>query len=206
MSYDELSHHGHWYFKGVQFFNQLLTQNQLQSFQGLRWAFHISSHIFLQYLQLWDILSVQAKLTNMSLIRTPLIDSLTNTLDRKGFISSLYWSLLNKSQVNLYILGRTGCGKYIGELNREMRLLVLEQVLLVSPLTIHRLSHIFVIHRAYGTIGSVLTALSVGPLPPADLLHMLWHCSKLVCYWHLIIETISVMIIQIEIMICYHVY
>lgn len=119
-----------WRLAGICNISQLYNQNILKSFLELQTEFNLPRHQFYRYLQVRHALSGQEK---------------------KGLISHICSYLLSAIQDSMSLPSRRGWIEDLGEVNDETWDMCLQAGPITSVSQSHRLSHLFLLHRAYRT-------------------------------------------------------
>lgn len=187
-----------WEELGIKYVSQLFNGLTLKSFTVIQGEFEIPRTNFYKYLQLWHAIQTQARTTKLQYTDHILIQSIIMEKDKKGMISRCYNTLLNQLQDSSKLPCRQGWENDVGTIGGEDWDLCLSAAPLLSVSASQRLSHLYLLYRAYRTpLQLHKRGLRDSPLFPkcerdnGDLLHMLWKCPKLFRCWREIIDTES---------------
>lgn len=102
-------------------------------------------------IQLHHAIQTQAKTTKLQLTDHMLIQSILMEKDKKGMIFRCYNILLNQLQDSSRLPCRNGWENDVGAIDGESWDLCLSAAPLVSVSASQRLSHLYLLHRAYRT-------------------------------------------------------
>lgn len=187
-----------WRNAGIHNISQLFHQNILKSFMELQSKFGLPRHQFYRYLQLRHALQTQSRSAALALVTHPLINDIFYGQEKKGLISHIYSHLLSAIQDTANLPCRRRWIEDLGEVSEDIWDTCLQTGPLTSVSQTHRLSHLFLIHRAYRTpIQLHRWGRRDSPLCPkrcgeeGSLIHLMWRCPKLHCYWGDVTDTIS---------------
>lgn len=117
---------------------------------------------------------------------------------RKGLISRAYSFLLCSVQDHTLLKSRARWVTDIGAIDGDQWNMALEALPAVSVSAVHKLSQLFILHRAYRTPDKLYgwgqrdsPLCSKCSLVRGDFIHMIWHYPKLAQYRAEIVQVIS---------------
>lgn len=187
-----------WEDAGIKYISQLYQDNTLKSFQQIQTEFGIPHNNFYKYLQLRHALQTQNRTVRIQPTEHPIIQDVFMDEVKKGMISRCYNTLIARIQDPSRLPCRQRWEEDIGAIDGDTWEICLMNAPLVSISTSQKLSHLYLLHRAYRTpLQLYKWGIRDSPLCPkcerdhGNLLHMIWKCPKLFRYWKEVLDTIS---------------
>lgn len=178
-----------WDDAGIKYISQLYQDNTFKSFHQIQIEFGIPHNNFYKYLQLRHALQTQNRTVRIQQTDHAIIQDVFMDEDKKGMISRCYNTLFVRIQDPSKLPYRQRWEEDIGRIDWDSWDLCLMNAPLVSISASQKLSHLYLLHRAYRTpLQLYKWGIRDSPLCPkcerdhGDLLHMVWKCPKLFRY------------------------
>lgn len=135
---------------------------------------------------------------SLSVTTSPLLLEIVQVDARKGLISKIDATLLSSIQGPASLKCRAKWVANIGDIDGDQWDMALESIPAISISASHRLSQLFILHRAYRTPERLYDwGIKDSPLCPkckaqlGDFIHMIWRCPKRNRYWTEVMQYIS---------------
>lgn len=125
--------------------------------------FMLPSKGFYQYLQLRHALQAQQQMHSLAVSSSSLLMEVLWADARKGLISKVYSKLLSSVQDHTSLKCKTWWVEDIGDIDWDQWDMALESIPAVSVSAYHKLSQLFMLHRAYRM---PIQIVGVGGTPP----------------------------------------
>lgn len=140
-----------WKERGIWFFAQLYEGEVLKTYEQLCREFQLNPRSFYQYLQLRHALQAQQTTHPLTVSTSSLLREVLVADTRKGLTSKIYRELLSSVQDHASLKCRNKWVEDIGGIDENQWEMALESIPAVSVSASHRLSQLFILHRAYRT-------------------------------------------------------